>query len=219
MIYVFIPYYNEDTPEFKKSLESQTYKDYRIIRRDRKRDKIYWTKAVRDFQKEVKRFCGAKDDDIVCVMNNDIEFNGELFELGSQVKSGEIFIPADVECFIDFSDKSFKEESFPFCNCFIGRCFFMTLGDFKRVKFSRLLPHALADIDFSIRALRICKPVLIHPEIKHKEHTYQDCSMFSLRSYNNPILWTIFLLKHPNRYTFINILKSWYEVIRLFRKS
>lgn len=59
MIYVFIPYYNEDTPKFKKSLESQTYKDYRIIRRDRKRDKIYWTKAVRDFQKEVKRFCGG----------------------------------------------------------------------------------------------------------------------------------------------------------------
>lgn len=219
MIYVFIPYYNEDTPEFKKSLESQTYKDYRIIRRDRKRDKIYWTKAVRDFQKEVKRFCGAKDDDIVCVMNNDIEFDEYLFGyFGRSVRKGDVTFGEGV--WIDWSRKDFEVFSgfYSYAHSFTGHLFFMTLGDFKRFKFSRLLPHALADIDYGLKVLRELNYTFIE-RFTHKEHTYQDCHIFSLRSYKNPILWTIFLLKHPNRYTFINILKSWYEIIRLFRKS
>ena len=79
MIYVFVPYYNEDTKEFKESLAKQTV-PYRLIKRDRKRDKIYWTKAVRDFQREIQRFCGIKDDDIICIMNNDIEFDENFFD-------------------------------------------------------------------------------------------------------------------------------------------
>lgn len=217
MIYVFIPYYNEDTPEFKKSLESQTYKDYRIIRRDRKRDKIYWTKAVRDFQKEVKRFCGAKDDDIVCVMNNDIEFGENLFSSISNIEQGEVAYSEGV--WIDWEEKRFDIMPVTNGDSFIGHFFAMTLGDFKRFNFSRLLPHALADIDYGIKVMEHLDSVYFDEWVKHEEHPYQDCHIFSLRNYNNPILWTIFLLKHPNRYTFINILKSWYEVIRLFRKS
>ena len=50
MLYVFVPYYNEDTLEFKESLAKQTA-PYRLIKRNTKASKILWTKAVNDFYK------------------------------------------------------------------------------------------------------------------------------------------------------------------------
>lgn len=214
MIYVFIPYYNEDTPEFKKSLESQTYKDYRIIRRDRKRDKIYWTKAVNDFWRECERWQGTKDDDIICIMNNDIEFVPNFFAYANwYIKDKQIYFPFNSACRVNFGTKEFFEGTANF-NTFIGRCFFMKLSAFKESGgFCKLLPHALSDIDFGLRALKNFTFCMTY-NIKHDEHGYEPISKWSLRAYNNPILWTIFLLKHPNRYTLLNIAKSWYEIFR-----
>ena len=211
MIYVFVPYWNEDTPEFKKSLESQTV-PYRLIKRNRKKSKILWTKAVNDFWED--SFNWGKDDDVVCIMNNDIEFDERLFVEGGEVTSGWVHIPNGCEIFIDWSTKSFIGAT-GVCDSFVGRCFFMTLKDFKESGgFCKWLPHALSDADFGIGTIRSgIVPILISPII-HKEHGHLKRSKFSLLSYDNPIVWTIFLLRHPNRYTLINILKAWYEIFR-----
>lgn len=224
MIYVFIPYYNEDTPEFKKSLGSQTYKDYRVVRYDRKKHKALWTKAVNWFWRECQRYCGTSWDDIILIINNDIEFAPDFFEdIAKRLKKTDVYIAEGG--YIDWETKSFEirnayQHDYWAINTFIGHSFAMFLGNFRRFgKLCSLLPHALADIDYGLKVLRYQKPIYNWAEWRHPDHDYESCSIWSLRSYKNPILWTIFLLKHLNRYTFINILKSWYEVIRLFRKS
>ena len=210
MIYVFIPYYNDDTKEFKQSLESQTYKVFRVIRRNRKQDKILWTKAVNDFWKESFRWCGASDDDIVLIMNNDVVFGDNLFEELTNIKQGHVWYAEGV--LIKWKQKRYriirsKGDSF------IGHSFAMTLKDFRESGgFCRLLPHALADIDYGIKvAKKLNYFADINASWEHPLHIYEGCNMFSLRSYSNPLLWSIFLLRHPNKYTPINILKVWYD--------
>lgn len=210
-LFVFVPYWNEHTKGFTESLAKQTDVSYRLITRDRKKDGIMWTKALRDFQKECKRFL-AKDNDVICVMNNDVEFGKDLFKLGSKVKAGSVYIAYGTNVGIYWKHKQFAFGGEWWCNrvdSFLGRCFFMTLGDFKQIKFSRLLPHALADIDFGIRAVKKLNPYFIDCHFNHPDHEYKRVNKFSLLSYENPILWTIFLLKHFNRYTLINIIKAW----------
>ena len=206
-LFVFVPYWNEHTKGFTESLANQTDVSYRLITRDRKKDNIMWTKALRDFQKECKRFL-AKDSDVICVMNNDVEFGKDLFKLGSSVSQGDVFIGYGCGVEINWKHKQFLFSSNKI-DSFLGRCFFMTLGDFKKIKFSRLLPHALADIDFGIRVVKKLNPYFLDCVFNHQDHPYKRVSRFSLLSYENPILWTIFLLKHFNRYTLKNIIKAW----------
>ena len=52
MLYVFVPFYKPHTIDFLRSLAKQTETSYRLITRDRKQDKIMWTKSVNDFYKE-----------------------------------------------------------------------------------------------------------------------------------------------------------------------
>ena len=125
MIYVFVPYYHEDTPEFKKSLESQTV-PYRLIKRNRKASKILWTEAVNDFWRECFRWQGAKDDDVICIMNNDIEFDGLTFNDFSCLTKGEISISEGT--LINWQKKSFKMVKgagldYYSPDSFIGHCF------------------------------------------------------------------------------------------------
>lgn len=206
-LFVFVPYWNEHTKGFTDSLAKQTDVSYRLITRDRKKDNIMWTRALRDFQKECKRFL-AKDSDVICVMNNDVEFGYDLFLIGSQVKQGEVYIAYDTDVKIEWKHKRFVFGAGRI-DSFLGRCFFMTLGDFKKIKFSRLLPHALADIDLGIRAVKKLHPCFIGCSFNHPDHPYKRVNKFSLLSYENPIIWTIFLLKHFNRYTLKNIIKAW----------
>ena len=202
MIYVFYPYWSESTYDFSKSLQSQK-ETFTLITRNRKADGILWTKALRDFQNRLE----AKDDDIICIMNNDIKFKPYLFTEAKSIKQGEIFIPWGCQLTINWKSKKFFTGNK--IDSFLGRCFFMTAKDFLQIKFSRFLPHALADIDFGIRAVKKFEPKFMTNSVYHPEHSYEPAYRFSLRSYENPVLWTIFLLKHPNRWTWLNIIKSW----------
>jgi len=96
MIFALLPYYNEDSPDFSISLLQQNI-PFSLIRRDRKKDGIYWTKAMNDFLKELLRYRGIKDTDVVCILNNYIKLSDNLFEIGSKVKQGEIFIPKTIQ--------------------------------------------------------------------------------------------------------------------------
>ena len=211
MIYLFVPYYHPNSEEFINSLAKQT-EGYRLIKRDRKRDKIYWTKACNDFLKDTQKYRGIKDNDIICIMNNDISFGPELFTEGSKVKQGEVYLPEGVH--INWKYKKFIPVSYDetMVKTFPGRCFFMTYGDFKKSGgFSKLLPHYLSDYDFGIKMLKKLKPVMMRSKVKHTQHP--QVTGFNMVSVNNPIFWTIFLIKHFNRYTFINIAKAWYDSI------
>lgn len=215
MIYLFIPFYNSDKKRFRESLAKQTV-EYKEIRRDRKADKIYWSKACNDFYEQIQKYRGVKDEDTICIMNNDISFDKDLFECGSEVKLGEILIPRYEGVTIDWSKKKFYNSVK--IDCFPGRCFFMTYKDFiESGGFSKFLPHYLSDYDFSIRQInRGLKPYFITASITHHPHT-KEMRPFTMISPNNPIFWSIFLVKHFNRYAFINIIKAWVTAFR--RKS
>ena len=79
-LFVFVPFYHPDGQEFMDSFKKQTV-PYRLIKRDRREAGIYWTKACNDFRDELKRF-PLITDEIVCIMNNDISFDADLFEEG-----------------------------------------------------------------------------------------------------------------------------------------
>ena len=211
MIYIFVPYYNEDTPEFKKSLESQTV-PYTLIRRDTKASKILWTEAVNDFWEGCFRW-NWRDEDVIGIMCNDISFDENLFIEGGEVTNGWVHIPWGCEISIDWSKKRFKYGT-GVCDSFLGRCFFMTVRDFKELGFCKLLPHTLSDADFGLRTIKSGVTPLFISSVQHKEHGHPKVNCFSKLSYKNPIAWTVFLLRHPNRYTFINILKAWYDIFR-----
>ena len=206
MIYVFVPYYNEDTPEFKKSLRCQTVR-FTLIKRDTKGDKILWTEAVNDFWEGCFRW-NWRDKDVIGIMCNDIEFDESFFEMYGHTEIGEVCVPMNQTLQIDWSKKEFKEDIR--VDSFHGRCFFMTVKDFKESGgFCKWLPHALSDIDFGIRMKRKGLRLRTLQSIIHKEHGHPKVNCFSKLSYKNPIAWTVFLLRHPNRYTLINILKAW----------
>jgi hypothetical protein len=212
MILIFIPYYNEDTIEFKHSLEIQNV-PFRVIRRDRKRDETYWSLACYDFHKLIQTFRGLKDDDVICIMNNDISFGKDLIEQGSKVKQGEVLIPKGQSVGIDWKNKRFYEggkDTFP------GRTFFMTYKDFiNSGSFSKYLPHYLSDYDFGIRQIKKgLKVKEMEVEVLHPEHD-KEHNPFKKHSPDNPFYWTVFLLKHFNRYFFINFLKVWVTTWRL----
>ena len=215
MIYLFVPYYTEDTPEFRQSLESQIV-PFQEIRRNRKADKICWTKAVNDFRKELMRYRGLKDDDVVCIMNNDISFGEKLFEEGSEVAlfNGNVYIPEGIN--INWKTKSFNKTCIRInVDSFAGRCFFMTVRDFiDSGGFSKLLPHCLSDLDFGLRMIKKGSDITIMVNnISHCNHN-QEMRPFKIHSQTNPIFWTIFLLKHFNKYTFLNITKAWVDAWR-----
>lgn len=205
MIFVFVPYYNEDPQEFKDSIKNQNV-PFQLIQRNRKRDGIYWTRACNDFWKQVQNYRGVKDDDVICIMNNDISFGDGFIEEGSKVKQGEVYVCQGLT--VDWSKKRFYEGDR--IDCFPGRAFFITYKDFKDSGgFSKLLPHYAADYEFAIRVIRKgIKPVLMKNKVVH--HSHPVIKGFTLLSASNPIVWTIFLLKvGRNRYFFLNLLKAW----------
>ena len=215
MLFLFVPYYNEPIKKFLESVENSTIKfsgdthSNRLIYRDRKRAGIYWTKAVNDFYNYVSKCRGIKDSDIIGIMNSDISFGSDLIEEGMKVKQGEVYISQGIQ--IDWRKKKFFEgnriDTFP------GRCFFMTYKDFiNSGGFSKLLPHYLSDYDFGIKMCKRLKPIQMESEVYHEPHI-KNKEMFSILNPVNPIFFTIFLLKHFNRYTLLNILKAWYDGI------
>lgn len=213
MIYLFIPYYHEDTKEFRESLNRQEV-NFLEIRRDRKRDKIYWTRAVNDFWKQIQSYRGIKDDDVIVIMNNDIMFTASLFvEAAKRTKQGSVVVPYRSRIEIDWAKKKFTQGGRT--DSFVGRCFFITYGDFKRSGgFCKLLPHALADIDYGLKLKKKgITPFDCSLHYFHPEHEYEKISAWSLRNYGNPVVWTIFLLRHPNKYTLLNIAKAWYDAL------
>ena len=70
MIHLFVPYYGEWHSYFQECLDNQTV-EFRLFKYDRKENGGGWTSACNMFHREFKRYRGTEDD-VVCIMNNDI---------------------------------------------------------------------------------------------------------------------------------------------------
>lgn len=212
MIFVFVPYYGKWNDYFQECLDSQTEK-FHLIKYDRKANNVGWTRACNDFYKEFKRFRGTEDS-AVCIMNNDITFIDSFFAEGATVKRGEILIPGGSQVHFDWKHKRIitdgRIDTFP------GRTFFMTAKDFiQSGGFTRSLPHYLSDYDFGFKMINRGMIVnTMKQKIYHESHQV-NTNPWSVRSVNNPMAWTVFLLRNGrNKYLFINLIKSWAELFR-----
>jgi len=206
MIFLFVPYYDNWNDYFQDCLDGQTEKFY-LIKYNRKDTGIGWGAACNWFLKTLKTFRGI-DDDVICIMNNDIRFNKTLMTEGATVRTGEILTSESVQ--INWKDKSISEGT----DTFPGRTFFMTATDFMASGgFS--LPHYLADYDFGLRMVKHGMKIRkLQNEVIHVDHP-KNTNPWSMRSVNNPLVWSVFLLRHGrNRYFILNLLKIWYELIK-----
>jgi hypothetical protein len=221
MIYALLPYYNKHSKGFTESLKSQIEKIV-LYSVDRKSQKIYWTETMNYLWKIICKDKTITDNDVICILNNDISFDKDYFTKGSAVQRGEIWIPKTVEndeivehgIQIDWSKKKFFYGRI--VDCFPARGIFMKVIDFRNSGgFNKWLPHYLADYEFSIRMIkRGLIPRKMTAEIIHEPHS-KKAWIFSKLNPDNPIAWTIFLFKCcPKRYLSLNILKAWVSALR-----
>lgn len=211
MIHLFVPYYGEWHSYFQECLDSQNVK-FRLFKYDRKESGEGWTSACNMFHREVSRYRGIEED-VICIMNNDITFGNSFLSEGCRVEQGTILIPHGTGVHIDWKTK----KCYPGSDTFPGRAFFMCANDFiKSGGFCKLLPHYLADYDYGFKVIRGGMKIKEMTQgIKHIDHLVNR-NAWSGRSVNNPISWTVFLLRNGrNRYIFLNLLKSWYELIKI----
>jgi len=210
MIYLFVPYYGEWHSYFQECLDNQAEKFW-LFKYDRKENGVGWTSACNMFHREFSRYRGTEDD-VICIMNNDITFGDFFLSEGYEVDTGTVLIPRDSGVSFDWSNKRCHHglDTFP------GRAFFMTAPDFiKSGGFSRLLPHYLSDLDYGFkltkRGMRIEE---MNHSINHESHPVNR-NAWSVRSVNNPVSWTVFLLRWGrNRYILKNLLTSWLELFK-----
>jgi len=212
MIFVFVPYYDKWNDYFQKCLDNQTA-EFILMKYNAKEMGGYWGGACNYFLKQIKTYMGITYDDTICIMCNDITFSDDLLAEGNKVKKNEILIPDGYDIQIDWKTKKIAKGDR--IDTFLGRTFFMKAPDFIRSGgFSKLIPHNLSDYDFGIRMIKRGMIVrTMDRPIHHADHA-KNHNPWSIISVNNPLFWTIFLLKHGrNRYFFLNLLKVWAELI------
>ena len=213
MIYLFIPYYGVWPDYFTECLNRQTVK-HRIFKYDRKENGGGWTHACNLFYKSFIQWRGTEDD-IVCIMNNDITFDDNFLSEGCRVEPGTILIPKDTGISIDWRTRKCSHGS----DTFPGRAFFMNAADFiNSGGFCSLIPHYLADYDYGYKLVKKgMKIVEMTQGIKHEPHPVNR-NPWTARSVNNPIAWTIFLLRNGrNKHIFLNLLKVWSELLMVLK--
>ena len=210
MIHLFVPYYGDWHSRFQKCLDNQSV-EFRLFKYDRKENGGGWTSACNLFHKEFSRYRGIEDD-VVCIMNNDITFENNFLSEGCRVGEGTVLIPHGTGIAIDWRTKRTHHGA----DTFPGRAFFISAPDFIRSGgFCRSLPHYLSDYDYGFKMVRrgmrieeMCQG------IKHDIHPVNR-NAWMVRSVNNPLSWTVFLLRNGrNKYIFINLVKSWAELLK-----
>lgn len=180
-------------------------------------------------------------NDVVLTMNDDTAFgpdfistglcvlseqpNTLLTATGYNLKTGE---PQDSGGYIlDWKTLSFAETyDNAKINCTSTRGLMVRVIDFLDVNgfYPRLIPHYLSDLEFTMRAQKKGKKLVIHPDFRigidfettgYRElgkETFYQCirKIFSKRAAMNPIYWSNFILLHsPWRYKAQNLRQIW----------
>ncbi|NEV75670.1 glycosyltransferase family 2 protein [Rhodopseudomonas sp. BR0C11] len=180
-------------------------------------------------------------DDVVLIMNDDTEFSADFISVGLRIlrqhpgalltatgynlKTGK---PQDSGGYImDWSTLGFSEtHENARINCASTRGLMVRVSDFLDVKgfHPRLIPHYLSDLEFTMRAQKKGKILMIHPDFRigidfettgHRElggETFRQYikKVFSIRAAMNPIHWSNFILLHSDwRYKLPNLSRIW----------
>jgi len=116
-------------------------------------------------------------------------------------------------------------------NCSSTRGLMTRVADFLDVKgfYPKLIPHYLSDLEFTMRAQKMGKKLIIHPDFKigidfeatgHRDLGGESFSqyvkkVFSKRAAMNPIYWSNFILLHSDwKYKLSNLSSIWGAVYR-----
>ncbi|WP_346295508.1 glycosyltransferase [Rhodopseudomonas sp. P1] len=180
-------------------------------------------------------------DDVVLIMNDDTEFSADFISVGLRIlrqhpgalltatgynlKTGK---PQDSGGYImDWSTLGFSEtHENARINCASTRGLMVRVSDFLDVKgfHPRLIPHYLSDLEFTMRAQKKGKTLMIHPDFRigidfettgHRElggETFRQYikKVFSIRAAMNPIHWSNFIILHSDwRYKLPNLSRIW----------
>ncbi|WP_020485678.1 glycosyltransferase family 2 protein [Methylomonas sp. MK1] len=180
-------------------------------------------------------------NDVVLIMNDDTAFDEEFINIGLRIlkdnpnalltatgynlKTGE---PQDSGGYIlNWADLSFTETyDNAAINCTSTRGLMVKVSDFLDVNgfYPRLMPHYLSDLEFTMRAQKKGKKLIIHPQFRigidfeatgHRELGKESFSeyikkVFSNRAAMNPVHWSNFILLHcDSRYIFSNLKRIW----------
>jgi GT2 family glycosyltransferase len=179
--------------------------------------------------------------DIILIINDDTEIENDFLEkavsilsnlsntvLGAYIYSKQTEKLIGRGLFVDWKKMSFQKVSdTEEINCLSTRGVFLRAGDFIKIGgfFPKLLPHYLSDYEYTIRANRkgirlttspLLKLILDETLTGHKNLLLNSIESikkyFSVKSPNNPIYVTIFiLLACPWKWKLLNIVRVWYS--------
>lgn len=180
-------------------------------------------------------------DDVVLIMNDDTAFEVDFISIGLRVlsdnpnalltatgynlKTGK---PQDSGGYmLDWKTLGFTETyENAEINCTSTRGLMVRVSDFLDVKgfYPRLIPHYLSDLEFTMRAQKKGKKLIIHPDFRigidfettgHRELGTESFveyfkKVFSKRAAMNPVHWSNFILLHSAwRYKLSNLKRIW----------
>jgi len=183
-------------------------------------------------------------DDVVLIMNDDTRFDEHFISTGlrllnahpgalitatgynakterAQDSGGYVFRWETLSCTETYDNAAI--------NCASTRGLIARVSDFLDVKGfrPRLIPHYLSDIEFTMRAGKLGKKLMIHPDFRigidfemtgHRELGQESLmqyvkKVFSKRAAMNPLYWSNFILLHaPMKYKAINLWRVWSAV-------
>ena len=183
----------------------------------------------------------APGDNVVLIMNDDTAFEADFISIGLRIlkdnpkslltatgynlKTG---VAQDSGGYIlNWKTLGFAESyENAEINCTSTRGLMVRVSDFLDVKgfYPKLIPHYLSDLEFTMRAKKMGKKLLIHPDFRigidfettgHRELGEVSFAeyikkIFSKRAAMNPVHWSNFILLHSEwKYKFSNLKRIW----------
>jgi GT2 family glycosyltransferase len=181
-------------------------------------------------------------DDIVLITNDDTEFCPDFLARGvASLKSRSLLLAQLYNLQTgEFCEAGVKWDWRKFdwaavkdgegINCFSTRGLFLRVSDFLEIGGFHpiMLPHYLSDYEFTQRAHRKGFKLITDPAVSLRydekltgirlrdgDSILQKLrAPFSIRSTDNPVYWSSFvLLASPRRYTLLNLFKVWWRYI------
>lgn len=178
---------------------------------------------------------------IVLIMNDDTAFDADFISIGLQILQNN---PSSLLTATGFNLKNGKSQdsggyilnwrTLGFAetykndeiNCTSTRGLMTTVQDYLDVGgfHPRLIPHYLSDLEFTMRAQKKGKKLIIHPDFRiginfemtgihdlsSENFTNYVKKVFSKRAAMNPVYWSNFILLHaPWKYKLINVRRIW----------
>jgi GT2 family glycosyltransferase len=181
------------------------------------------------------------NDDVVLIMNDDTSFKDDFISIGLNILADNPTAlltatgynlktenPQDSGGYnMNWADSNFIETyDNAKINCTSTRGLMVRVSDFIDINgfYPRLIPHYLSDLEFTMRAQKKGKKLILHPDFRigidfettgHRKlgnETFVEYvkKIFSKRAAMNPLHWSNFILLHsPWKYKYSNLYRTW----------